>query len=207
MSSSVSTSSVESVLQTSMVRHSLQLEHLERRRRPASNRGAADVRPEAAGFLQGLGTFYHPPSSALCRSASPTWKEDQSKLMSSIQVKSSAAQNYLQKQPGKHRCHDSSTENHALQNHPGSWKKNPKTFALSELDWQKMSFHMTELEKAKSFISGCTEEHLESSPSSPACSDSRTKASTVLEDRISGREILAVFLLRFMDISVAAPLL
>lgn len=70
-----------------------------------------------------------------------------------------------------------------------------------------MSFHMTELEKAKSVISGCTEEHLESSPSSPACSDSRTKASTVLEDRISGREILAVFLLRFMDISVAAPLL
>lgn len=84
-------------------------------------------------------------------------------------------------------------------------KKKKKPFALSELDWQKMSFHMTELEKAKSVISGCTEEHLESSPSSPA--DSRTKASTVLEDRISGREILAVFLLRFMDISAAAPLL
>lgn len=70
-----------------------------------------------------------------------------------------------------------------------------------------MSFHMTELEKANSVISGYTEEHLERSPSSPGCSDSRTKASTVLEDRILGREILAVFLLRFMDINVAAPLL
>lgn len=66
---------------------------------------------------------------------------------------------------------------------------------------------MTELEKANSVVSGCTEEHLVSSPSSPGCSDSRTKASTVLDDRILGREILAVFLLRFMDINVAAPLL
>lgn len=123
MSSSASTSSVESVWQTSMVRHSLQPEHLERRRRPASNRGAADVGPGAAGSLQGLGTFSRPPSSALCRSASPTWKEHQSKPMSPFQVKSGAAQNYLQKQPGKHRCHGSSTENHALHNHPGGWKK------------------------------------------------------------------------------------
>lgn len=66
---------------------------------------------------------------------------------------------------------------------------------------------MTELEKANSVVSGYTEEHLEYSPSSPGCSDCRTNASTVLEDRVLGREIVAVFLLRFMAINVAAPLL
>lgn len=66
---------------------------------------------------------------------------------------------------------------------------------------------MTELDEANSVMGVYAEQHLERSPSSPGCSDSRTKASTVLEDRILGREILAGCLLRFMDINVAAPLL
>lgn len=97
MSSSVNMLSVESVWQRSEVRRSPRLQHLWRRRRPASMGGAADVRPEAGGFRQGLGTFYHPPSSALCRSVSLTWKEDQSQHMSLFQVKLSAIQ-----KPGEH---------------------------------------------------------------------------------------------------------
>lgn len=55
-------------------------------------------------------------------------------------------------------------------------------------------------------INGYIEQHLEYSPSSPGWSDSRTNASTVLEERIEGREILAGFLFRFKDINVTTPL-
>lgn len=61
--------------------------------------------------------------------------------------------------------------------------------------------------QANSQIKGVPVWHLERSPSLPGSSDWRTNASTVPEEAGAGMRILADLLLRFMAISVSAPLL